>query len=134
MCSTRPWLIFTKSPKKTVLLLTNLSSDDDCVQGWFRAKASSPLTQRAQQYLTIPPGFVGLWSLCKYHIHIDEVRALFLNVSVFIFCIYFFLFSKICGGWVGNEISASDLDRKYICYPAISDFPTYADAPKRFYH
>ena len=25
------------------------------------------------------------------------------------------------GGWVGNETSASDLDRKYVDYPAISD-------------
>ena len=25
------------------------------------------------------------------------------------------------GGWVDNKTSASDLDRKYICYPAISD-------------
>ena len=32
--------------------------------------------------------------------------------------------SKICkenGGWVGNKTSASDFNRKYICYPAISD-------------
>ena len=41
-------------------------------------------------------------------------------------------------GWVGNETSASDLDRKYVGYPTISDtlfslilifFPTYADVP-----
>ena len=29
--------------------------------------------------------------------------------------------SQEYGGWIGNETSASDFDRKYICYPAISD-------------
>ena len=36
----------------------------------------------------------------------------------------YFLLSKISqenGGWVGNKTFASDFDRKYICYPAISD-------------
>ena len=58
--------------------------------------------------------------LCQ--IHADAVWALswiFLNV----FSLVWLRRSKISqeyGGWVGNETSASDLDWKYVGYPAIS--------------
>ena len=54
---------------------------------------------------------VNLWD---FHVHADVVGAL-----SWIFIVYFLLIKY--GGWVGNETSASDLDRKYICYPAIFD-------------
>ena len=63
---------------------------------------------------------VTLWD---YHIHTETVRALSL--------IFFYAFPPLSlrnsninqeyGGRVRNESSASDLDREYVGYPAISD-------------
>ena len=65
--------------------------------------------------------------LCENAISLLMQLALY-SASFFFFRYIFSLvwwwmskINQICWGWDGNETSASDLDRKYICYPAISD-------------
>ena len=108
----------------TALLPIKLSLDDDSgFRLGFGAEASLPLAQStpaiSHDTTRLCQIVVILWDC---HIHADTVRAL---SWVFSMC---YLLSN--GGsprlvkkteWVGNETSASDLDGKYICYPAISD-------------
>ena len=106
----------------TALLLTKPSSDDDSgFRHGFRAEV--PLAQSApavsRDTTRLCQIVVILWDC---HIHADAVRDL-----SWIFSMYFhvwwrkFNISQENGGWVGNKTSVSDFDRKYICYPAISD-------------
>ena len=112
-----------------VLHPTKPSSDDDSVfKHGFRAEAWLLPTQSipaVHHEITYFCWFV--FSLWECHIHVDAVKALF---GLFLFFFFFFnIFpldwyqkleiSQICRGWLGNETSASGLDRKQIYYPAI---------------
>ena len=110
---------------KAALLPTKPSSDDDSgFRYGFGAETSLPLAQRA------PAVSHDTTRLCRIvvtqwdcHIHTDAVRGLpwiFFYISPPVL----WRVSKISQeyrGWVGNETSAFDLDRKYVGYPAISD-------------
>ena len=108
----------------TALLRTKPSSDDDSgFRHGFGAEASLPLAQSA------PGVFHDTTRLChivvtlwECHVHADAVRAL-----SWIFSMNFLLSDgrslRLVNknrGWVGKTF-ASDFDRKFICYPAISD-------------
>ena len=127
---------------KTALLPTKSSSDEGSgFRYGLNAEASLPLAQStpAVSYNKTRLCWIVV-TLWDCHIHADIVRAL-----SWIFFMYFILsewieskISEECGGWVGNETSASNLNWKYIGYPAIFDtlflpdlhiFPTYADVP-----
>ena len=111
----------------TALLPKKPSSDDN---SWFRhgfkTEPSLPLSQSTvvvTHYTTRLFGIVvALWDC---HIHADAVRA----VSWILFYVFLLVWwekSKIsqeCRGWVGDSISAYDLDRRYIGFPAISVLP-----------
>ena len=114
----------------TALLLTKSSSDDASgFRHGFGAKASLPLAQSApavsHDTARLCQIVIAPWD-CQ--IYTDAVRAL-----SWIFSMYFLLSDggsprlvkkknkKKNGGCVENKNSASDFDRKYICYPAISD-------------
>ena len=71
----------------------------------------------------IPSDFVGLSSL--YGIAMSALMQLEPYLwSFYVFPLVWwrkFKISQEYGGWVGYETLVSDLDRKYIGYPAISD-------------
>ena len=107
------------------LLPTKPSSNDDSgFRHGFGAKASLPLTHSTPAvthdttklcWIVITP-----WDCL---IHTGAVRTLFW-IFFHVFPLIWFRKSKIsqeCRGWVGYESLASNLDRKYIGYPAISD-------------
>ena len=107
------------------LLPRKPSSDDDSgFKYGFGAEASLQLTQSAP---AVTHGNTRLYwidvTLWDCHVHADAVRAL-----SWMFLMYFLFFrrrkSKISqeyGSWVGNETNASNLDRKYVSFPTISD-------------
>ena len=107
-------------------LPTKPSSDDDSgFRHGFGAEVSLPLTQSTpavtHDITRLCWIVVTLWDC---HIHADAVKAL----SCFCFFNVFPLvrwkksqISQECGSWFGNGTSASDLDRKYVGYLAISD-------------
>ena len=106
----------------TALIPTKPSSDDDSgFRHGFGAEALLPLAQSTPAVSHNTTRFcqsvVPLWDC---HIHADAVRTL-----SWIFSMYFYLsdggsISLVKKrGWVGNKTSASDFDRKYVCYPAI---------------
>ena len=109
----------------TALLLTKPSSDDDSrFRHGFGAEASLPLAQSAPSVshdtTRLCQIVVALWD-CQIHADAGEVLS-------WIFSMYFLLSDGRCprlvkktGGRVGNKTSASDSDRKYICYLAIFD-------------
>ena len=94
------------------------------VQAWFRGWSIITTSQECpssiswhHQTLSDCCHSMGLpypcW--CSYTLILDLFR---------VFPLVWWRKSKISqenGGWVGNETSASNFDRKYICYPAISD-------------
>ena len=97
------------------------SNDESWSRLSFGAETSLPITQSS---LALSHDTNKLWKfviiLWKCHIHVHVVLALF--------CIFFpFIWwgkskiSLVCRGCIGNEISASNLHRKYICYPYISN-------------
>ena len=109
----------------TTLLPTKPSLDDDSgFRHGFGSEASLPLAQSApavsHDTTRLCQIVVTLWDC---HIHTDAVRTL----SWIFFHVFPFVWwkkSKISqgnGGWAVNKTSASDFDRKYICYPAISE-------------
>ena len=107
------------------LLPTKPSSDADSrFRHGFRAEASLPLTQNAPAVTRDTTRLfwinVSLWDC---HIPADAVRTLSW-IFFYVFPLVWWRKSKISqeyGGWVGNETSASNLSRKYIGYPAISE-------------
>ena len=104
-----------------VLLPTKPSSEDDSgFRHSFGAEASLPLTQSAP---AVTHDTTRLWwivvTLWDYHIYPGAVRV-FYNVFPLIWWKKSKISQESCV-WLDNEISASDLDRKYDGYPAISD-------------
>ena len=111
----------------------------------FGIEALLPLTQGspAVTYNTTRLCWIDV-TLWNCHIHADAVRALSW-IFFYVFPLVWWRKFKInqeYRGWVGNETWASDLDRKYIGYPAISDtlmlqilisIPTYADVPSQIF-
>ena len=109
---------------KTALLLTKPSSDDDSgFRFGFGVEASLPLAQSAP---ALSHDTTRL-SDCRHSIGLPCPRWCSLSLILDLFHVYPLVWwrkSKISrenGSWVGNKTSASDFDRKYICYPAISD-------------